>query len=907
MNRKTKLKNWYLDHTLYVYSVGLTTLVIVAMWLFNQLGPFGGYNMMLIDGIHQYVPFFSEWYEKIRHGSGLLYTWNVGMGGNFLSLFSYYLSSPMNLLILLFDKEHIVDGISLVLSLKFILTSFCMAYFLKHKKGEKPHELVLAALTLAYTFSAFVIGYNWCLMWMDVIMVFPLVLLGFERLMDNRDYRMYTLALFYTLYCNYYMGFIVCLFLVFWFFLYEHQNIRNFFVHGIRFAVASLTGAAMAAVLLVPAYYGIMNTSSGNSMALPESNWYGNVLNILQKLLIAIEPVTNQTFDGGANLYCGIFVLVGALMFVFSGRVKLWTRFRYILMLAFLTVSMNNELLNYIWHAFHNQYGIPNRFSFCFIMMLILMADSALTGMEHSGQSVGARGRALVLFLIGIVLCGGVVALFYFGAEESLPLYCYLISAGMLVIYLVIGVLYLTGMIGKMTYVILFSVFAIGEILGNGIYGLSDNGSVCTETYLQDTDNVAVLKDYMDEQMGTEFYRSDLLKSRMLDEATWHNLHSIGIFGSTVPGDMVTAMGKLGFYTGANEYLYHGSTPLTNSMMNVKYALVREDAYNQLGFHYVTEEGGVGLYENPYYLPIGFMVKEDLLDYEMSWDVFETQNQIAQVATGLPVELFDKFDFPCYVFSSQGEVGYSEAPHQISYTRTDTAETTISAIFTVPEDMDLYLNCKGNNIKNIALSIDGNMITQDRYQLQVFHVGQVTAGQQIQIDYLLNAGGNLTGTLNLYAASYDNAAFEDVYHVLSGQTMTEVSYRDGYLCGTVDVQEDGLLYTSIPYDDGWRVYVDGEEQETEIVLDSFLGVNLEKNTHKIEFRYATVGLKYGIIITVVGFGIYVLMLIWGKRNKKGVPVEDEETDQEGDHSGSGSGDTVFAGDKGDPEGDAADR
>lgn len=859
-----KLKQWYLKNMVYVYSVGITFVVMFAMWIFNKLGPFGGRNMMLIDGIHQYVPFFSEYYDKLKNGGSLLYTWDVGMGGNFLSLFSYYLSSPLNIIILLFDKVHLVDGVSLVLTIKFLLTSFFMAYFLKNKRGKKANDIVLAALALAYTFSAFVIGYNWCTMWMDVIMVFPLILLGFEKLMEDKDYRLYVFALFYVLFCNYYMGFIVCVFLIFWFFMYEHKNVKSFFIHGIRFAVGSLTGAAMASVLLVPAYFGIMNTASGNSMSLPESKWYGNILAILQKLLVAIEPITNQTFDGGANLYCGIFVLFGAALFLFQKRVKLWTRFRYVLMLVFLAVSMNNEMLNYIWHAFHNQYGIPNRFSFCFIMLLILMADRALAELERDDKIVW-----LLFSAAGLVLA--MVSMYMF-VEEKLPLYCYIISIVMVNVYCIIIFFYMTGKLRRFAFSVLFSVFAIVEILGNGIYGLADNGSVISENYLGDTESIALLKDYMEQENGGEFYRVDLLKSRMLDEATWHNLHSIGIFGSTVPGDMVTVMGKLGFYTGANEYLFHGSTPLTNSILNVKYVMVRDDAYNRLGFPLVKEEGGVGLYENPHYLPIGFMMDDEILDIDInSWDLFVMQNNIAKLSTDVQTDLFTKFDFACEVSSNDAAVSYDEALHKISYTRQGSAATTISAVFTVPQDMDLYLHCKGSNIKNITLYIDGVQMSQERHQGQLFHVGDVTAGQQIEIAYLLNSGGNLEGTLNLYGASFDNILYQEVYNQLSQTVLTDVSWRDGYICGTIDAEAEGLLFTSIPYDDGWRVYVDGEEQEIELVLDAFIGLDIEKNSHKIEFKYTTVGLKYGIILSVLGWCIFLVMVgmtVW-RRKKEG--------------------------------------
>ncbi|MDE5965816.1 MAG: YfhO family protein [Lachnospiraceae bacterium] len=923
------MRQWYAKNISYVWSVGITAVLMLIVWIANKLGPFGGHNMMLIDGIHQYVPFFSEYYEKLMNGGSLQYTWNVGMGGNFLSLFAYYLASPLNLLLLVFDKGHLTDGISLVLTLKILLTSFTMTYFLKHKRDGLRQDILIVALSLAYTFNTYVVGYNWCTMWMDVIMIFPLILLGFERLMERGDYRLYCLCLFYGLFCNYYIGFIVCVFLVFWFFMYTHRTVKNFFVHGIRFAIASLMSGAMAAFVLLPAYFGIMNTASGGDISLPKSSWYGNILDILQKLLAACEPITNQTFDGGANLYCGCFVLMGAVLFLLQKKIALWTRIRYVLMLAFLAASMNNELLNYIWHAFHNQYGIPNRFSFLFIMLLILMTEQALRHL-HSKKNEN------YVLICTIFLMLSVLGLYAF-CETKLPVYCYIVSVIFIDIYCVLSCLYASGKLRKRTFAVLFTIFASIEMVGNGIYGFVDNGSVNTDQYLCDTESVSLLKEFMEKESGTEFFRADLLKSRMLDEATWHNLHSIGIFGSTVPGHMVTAMGKLGFYTGANEYLYHGSTPLTNSLLNVKYALVREDAYNRLGFRYVVEEGGVSLFENPYYLPIGFIVNDALADLDMAtWDVFDMQNNIVHAATDIQTNLFTKFDVDCEVSSDNGSVTFDGSLHQLSYTRQNTNATKISAVFEAPMDMDLYVNCKGSNIKNITLYIDDLEQSQERHQGQIFHIGQVTAGQKIELEYLLNSGGNLEGTLNLYSAYYDSILYEEVYRQLSETVMTEVAYKDGSIEGQIDCLEDGLLFTSIPYDDGWRVYVDGIEYDITELLDGFIGVELEKSTHKIEFKYTTDGLKYGIILSVAGWCIFAALAVLSTKRKKpvfpgaepgeesiieSVPVEAasqqgdiikkgvssiEEANQEGDYSGSRAGDAIPSGDQGDSQGDASD-
>lgn len=890
---------WYAKNMAYIWITGVGTLVMFVVWIFNGIGPFDNNSMLLVDGIHQYTPFFSEYYEKITNGGGLLYSWNVGMGGNFLSLFSYYLSSPFNLIIFLFDKDCLVGAVSFSLTLKIILSGLTMAYYLKNKQGKQANDMVIIALSLAYAFNNYMVGYNWCTMWVDTIMIFPLVILGFERLMEKRDYRLYMLTLCYALFCNYYIGFIVCLFLVFWFFMYQHRTIGRMFMNGIRFAIGSLVGAGMATMLLFPAYFGIMNTSSASAFALPESKYYGNVIDVLQQLLVIVKPIKNQVFDGDANLYCGIFVLFGAVMFLFQGKISLWKRIRYVLMLVFLVVSMNNELLNYIWHAFHNQYGIPNRFTFVFIFMLIIMAEQAFAHLEFKGKgSTNVAVSAIVLVLATVA--------FYMYADSRLPLYSYIVTIVLVDIYCIFAMCYVSGRLRTAVFSLLLAIIGTVEVMGNAIYGFAELGSVDTDYYLQDSGAVDVLQEYMAEQSGEDFYRADLLKSRMLDEATWHNLPSIGIFGSTVPGDMVKTMSRLGFYTGANEYLYHGATPLTNSILNVKYALVRDNAYNNLDFVFETAVEGVGLYSNPYYLPIGFMVDAGFENYTLeTTDVFYNQNSWVKYATDIQDNIFTVFDFQASAGCPSGSASYDPEKHRITYERDTSEKNEIWVKMIVPEDMDLYLNCKGSNVKEVRFNLDGEDVAEDRFQGQVFHFGEVMAGQEITITYIMNAGGNATGTLSLYAAKYHKEVFESVYDELSANVLTEVSYQDGYVTGTVKGGKSGILFTSIPYDKGWKAYVDGIEKDITVVCGSFIGVQLDKNAHKIEFRYTTVGLKYGIIVSVVSWFIFIAMsYVYGRKRRE--MVVDEEKCQESDNSGSGAGDEISSGDQSDSEGDASD-
>lgn len=82
----------------------LTTILIayIAMGVF----PFGNQATMIIDSYHQYVPFFSEFHDKIWHGESFLYSWHGSLGFNFIAVQAYYLASPLNFLIA--DRKSVV-------------------------------------------------------------------------------------------------------------------------------------------------------------------------------------------------------------------------------------------------------------------------------------------------------------------------------------------------------------------------------------------------------------------------------------------------------------------------------------------------------------------------------------------------------------------------------------------------------------------------------------------------------------------------------------------------------------------------------------------------------------------------------------------------------------------------------
>ena len=848
-------KTFYEKHYVYVIIFLIAFAMMVGAWVIGEVGPFGGKCLVVVDGVHQYLPFFSEYQEKLKHLSDIQYTFDVGMGNNFISLWSYYLSSPINLIVILFAKSHLPMALNIIISTKIIIASLTFAYFLIHRGKEKEVTPGVIPFSLLYAFSSYVVGYYWNLMWLDCIFIFPIIILGMDKMMKKSDSRMYVLALLYAFICNYYISFMICMFLVLWFFTYRFKSFSDFFFKGLRFAVASLITAAMSAVVLLPAYKGIMTTASAE-FELPEWEFYGTFADTLRSHLFCSEVLTNQIGDAGTNLYCGIITVLFAVIFFMMPGISRERKVKYLLLLALLVVSFNNVKLNYIWHGFHNQYGIPNRFAFLYVFVLILMAYEVYRKMD-----IIKPFMILIAYTVSMLF----VIFCYYHAETVYETRTYILTAALLSLYLVLIILY-CKLKNKELFMYIIIFVAVFEMAANGLFGFSQDGSSEPDYYYGDTKAVMALKD-RNEERKNDFSRADVLLPRFVDEATWYNLRSVGIFGSTVRGEMVDVMGDLGYYTGANEYLYYGATPVTNALFGVRHVYTRENDYINTDSHMFVKDsepsgqGKVTLYENPYTLPIGYMVNDEILDFEtLDNGPFTVQNELCGALTGVEpifVSIFD--DMNVNVYGTNMDITLVDDNNATYKNANESARGDM--IYTVPEDMDLYMSCRGSNVHKIALLIDGKERAYDRYQGQIFHIGKMKAGQKVDIQFELNDDAEeLSGDLYCYPMKYLGDQFSAFYNSLLGRGMQVDSVSDTKITGKIYADGDDIFMTSIPYDDGWKIICDGKEVETYILLEAFLGADIPEGEHDIEIIYHSPGMREGMIITLVGIVLFLVLI-----------------------------------------------
>ena len=233
-----------------VMAFGVPVLSFLALMLVAGYTPFGKYSMLYSDMYHQYFPFFKEFRSALLSGGSLLYNWNIGMGLDFLGLFSYYLASPLNLLSILVPEKWLLGYFSLLVPIKLGLASLFFGIFLQ--KVFKKEDLSVPFFSAFYGLCAWALGHQWNVMWLDTFALLPLVMLGMISLLRDNKFILYTITLFLSIYTNYYIGLFTCFFVFLTFFCYEFcrfKNFRTFIIDLGKIALFSLLAVGLTAVL----------------------------------------------------------------------------------------------------------------------------------------------------------------------------------------------------------------------------------------------------------------------------------------------------------------------------------------------------------------------------------------------------------------------------------------------------------------------------------------------------------------------------------------------------------------------------------------------------------------------------------------------------------------------------------
>lgn len=859
-NRKEKVQEFYQAHKVCV----LVSVILFALWMviaiYMKYAPFGKNSMLFNDAIHQYYPLFGQYRDRMLSGKGIFYSTGGGLGFNFYALWTYYLSSPLNIVLVFFPASEIDSAMNLLIIFKIMLSGAAFAFYLGTRFQKE--RCTMIPFALGYALSTFVLGYSYNIMWVDCLVLFPIVLSGMEKLIKEGKWKQYTISLALCLWCSFYIGFIICLFLALWFLLYEHGSVKAFFKRGIQFASCSVLGAALACIVLVPAYLGIVQTQTASSF--PAFDWMDEFAEVFTGkeggIFVFSDPMSlNNEEAYRVNLYCGVFVLGLAVLYFLAKDIRLLTKVKMAWLLVLFVLSFNNQWLNYVWHGFHYQVGIPNRFAFLMIFVLLLMAYEAFIHLPDC-----PAWKVVCAGIVPVLIYGGL----YWLKKEHVTTVMVACSVSFAFFYMVLWLFYRQQNQQEKFFKGLLLVLMSLELCANAIAGNKANVGVTADVFYRE-------KADLQKMAGTlsgEAYRTELSNPTVKNEGMAYDLAGAGIFSSMVNSNTAMLLHNIGFSTSSNAYTPAGSTPVLNALFGIKQYLILNGDSNRLDPEYKKTDtiGNVTAYENENVLPIAYLCRDEVMDWSaMNSNFFVNQMELLKLMTGTDYEVFTEQEYEL-TDANDIELTTLDGKQQYTYlsakgSRNDHAVFTAEAA----KDEDLYLRIQASYTNKVSVYVNDTLLAYKDLRSSFYHVGEVKKGDSIRIEMGILENSPTYGKISMSMYAYHPKEMEAAYEDLAAGELHVTDWKEGHITGRVKVgKERQTLFTTIPYDRGWRVRIDGKQAELKTVQGGFIAVPLKEGEHTVELRYQVPGLIAGALATAAGIAVFTAVVCFSKRKKK---------------------------------------
>lgn len=840
---KLRNKNWIWSTIAFAIPFVVSILICAGGGIY----PFGENCILHVDMYHQYCPFFMELHEKLTTGGSLFFSWNLGLGSDFLSTFAYYLASPLNWFVVLIPKAFVIEYMTLITWIKIALGGMFFFWFLRErfpiigKDGKYHMHTVLPALVFSttYAFSGFVAAYSWNIMWMDAVALAPVIMMGLEQLVKKNKVMVYYLSLSVAILSNFYISLIICIFLVLYFgiLLCEKQT-ENLFVVCCRFAWYSLLAGGTGAILLIPEAIMLGYSASGDAGFPENMEWYYRLKEGLLRLSLLSEPYTTGG-EHWPNIYCGIFTVFLVILYVLNKRIDWKQKVLRGSLVLLLFMSFANNYLDFLWHGLRFPNSLPGRQSFLFIFLMLVLGYECW---------LKRKGNSLVHYVFAFIVYFGFLAYHFVTAEGAewtsiTDEFSLLLSIIFLTCYFI---LMLCLRVCKKQWRSTLYEFAFGLAIGEVILSMAVTGfySLSRNAYLQKISDYEILLEkagiYANqsvEEGNVAFYRVEDTERKTKNDDCLYGYPSTTIFSSLTNIEVSHFYQSMYMEGGTNYYCYNGATPLASAMLSVRYML-SDNADGENALRYIIgSSGGYYLYENKYYLPLGFIMDEPVISqWETSRSArLESINSLAKA------------------LGAQGDL---LSPVEVQK-QVEDGET----VLTVLEDGFYYGNSISCNADSLTVSVDGEASTRygkttHRYLLEF---GECEAGDTIVITNTKDCAVDF----QVYQLNLN--VLEEAFEVLNEQTMTLTSWEDTSLNGTIEVTKAGRLVLSIPCEDGWTLLVDGKERKAEPFKETFLSVYLEEGIHEIALSYQTPGFDVGVAVSTLCVGLFVITIIIRKR------------------------------------------
>lgn len=863
----------------YIFILSFILPMVIMFVVFTSLGVgfIGDKTIVSSDMYTQYVAYFGKFKDILSGDGSIFYSFNKSIGGNNIGLFAYYLASPLNLLLILFPKSAIGEFIFIIYLIKIGLASLCFSLYIS--KVYKKKDLFVVIFSLCYALMSYNICFQMNIMWMDGMMLLPLVALGIEEIILKGKYKLYMIVLFMVVVSNYYIGYMICIFSVVYFFyksiIYKKISLPRTF----KFFGASFITGGLASFLLIPVLISLSNGKADFNLFSEAITIKQNLSSILSKLFIGSYNM-GQVMKSPTNIYCSVMVAELLILYFFNREINIRNKIASLIVIVFIALSFFISTFILLWHGFDYPIGFQYRNSFIFCFFIITLAYECWLKIKRSNFN-GLIITVLFFAVASIYVSYGE----YDYLDTNKIIATFIISLCYIIVFMIcIKFNTISKIILPLISLLVMTELSLNAYLSMKNIKYIDKGHIgeYIETVSPLIEEVKSLND--------NFYRIEQVYRNTLNDSMLLNYNGLGHSSSANEESTGRLIKNFGFKTSTINEIYNmGTTIPIDSILGIKYLISMEEPeffkcykYKQnMFYNKIKTEGNYAVYQNPYALPIAFMVNEALESTKSNEakNKFAYNNDILKSMVNENYDIYKELNVTDIKLNNLSEVKYDDETvyqKEIKGVKA-TIELTLKAheygpvyMFLKSSEYENGFSSKKSNISSqngVSITVNSNVkydqFTGHGYNIQF--IGTYHKDEEITIEIsVLNDSFSLD-EVQLYYCDMDR--FQDIYKNLSYNIIENTIYKDGYIKGDIKVTADKtLMYTSIPYDEGWNLKVDGEEYDYFKILNGLIGVKLQPGQHKIEFKYKLPGLRLGIGISIFSLGILILAF----KNKKRV-------------------------------------
>lgn len=778
--------------------------------IFYLNGFFGDNTIVTGDSYAQYYPLFNYLKGVFSGTNSIFYSFNKNLGGTMFGAYFYYLSSPFNLLLAFVSKSLIPLFMTILTVVKISFCGLTMYFYMSYKNKED--NIIILMFSICYALMGYNLNFYVNIMWLDVVLLAPIVLMGVDKIVNKQSPLLYIIFLFISVFSNYYISYMLCIFCVLYFVYevllkYSKDNKSEIKEVVITFLISSLLAGLMCSFFLLPCVF--ESTSYSRSLDFKDIFKFDyNFFDLFSKTYVGSIGYNDILNYSSMNLYCGIIIIPLVYFFVVNGKIPKRERKLTLFFIVFMILPCFLFPLNYIWHLFSKPSFYSYRFSFLLCFFLINIAYKSYKNLNLEKVYI------LAYLAFYLIISFYFIIITWFGQYYSSLNYKY-IWLTLFILMLYLFVLLLKNI--KIKKILFVSLLLVDNLINVGI--------IFNHSYKFSSTNLSyeVYSDIIDKYKGQRIELNNQISS---NGSLLMDYYGINNFLSTNNNNVIRFFVESGFrsqYSQQNMYNYNYGQYILDSIVGVKYIIspIKMENYNLIEtIDNDKLDDILYVYENLYALSLGYMINAECNDIEYS---FNYDEKLYNCIVGTDTKYYKEYSIVKNDDDSYTSIIKNPKSFYIYY----------------PDIVDKKININFDNLINFS---------SDYFYMK---------NNEKNFEFDFSFEDKIDDDLKIYYLDYDS--FKNDAKKINDQL--DYKIYNNKLIGNIDT-DGGILMLTIPYEDGYIIKVDGKIVSYRKVLDTFVGLDLTDGSHEIEVDYKQPFLKQGIVLSVLSFGLFVMYIYY---------------------------------------------